>query len=125
MCFYCGGPNHNGDSCCAPNDDVKQYKAFVALHIGDTVDDIWYPDTITNQHMIANVTDAHGKHPFIGQDSIIVGNGDALTIFVIVNFNIPSIDVTLSNVLIVPTIKRDILLFSQFYKRLGGLLLRN
>lgn len=69
--------------------------------MGDTVDETWYPNAGANQHITANVTDAQGKHPYLGQDSIMVGNGDALPISNVASFKISSINVTLSNVLIV------------------------
>jgi hypothetical protein len=30
-CFFCGGPNHKIDGCFALDDEVVQYKAFVAI----------------------------------------------------------------------------------------------
>lgn len=70
--------------------------------------------------MIANVTDAQGKHTYLGQDSVMIENGDVLPILVVGNFKIPYTNVTLSNnVLIVLTNKKNLLSISQFTKDLN------
>lgn len=70
----------------------------------------------SNQDMTSNVTDAYNKDPYLGQDSVMVGNGNAYPIFAISNFKIPSTEVTFPNVLIVPSIKKNLISIFQFNK---------
>jgi hypothetical protein len=32
-------------ACFATDEDTEQYKGFIALQMGGTMDDTWYPDT--------------------------------------------------------------------------------
>lgn len=66
--------------------------------------------------MTLNVTDAQGKHPYLFQHSLMVGNGDALSISIVGDFKISSTKVILPNGLIVPTIKKNFLSILQFTK---------
>lgn len=73
-----------------------------------------YPNTTANHHMTSNVSKAQGTHPYFGQESVMVGNGEGLPITTVGNFQVPSINVTLNNVLIVLAIKKNLLYVSWF-----------
>lgn len=51
-CFRCGGPNHKADGCCAPNEEVEQYKAFASLQIGDSIIVLRNHGTLTREPII-------------------------------------------------------------------------
>ncbi|XP_011012711.1 PREDICTED: uncharacterized protein LOC105116907 isoform X2 [Populus euphratica] len=59
-CFRCGGPNHKADGFFASNEEADQYKAFAAIKIGETAEDLWYSDTGANQHMSSNTNEVQG-----------------------------------------------------------------
>lgn len=69
-----------------------------------------------NQDMTSNVTDPFDKDPYLGQDSVTAGNGNACPIFAISNFKFSSTEVTFPNVLIVHSIKKNLFSVSQFTK---------
>lgn len=71
-----------------------------------------YPDINANQHMTSNVMDAHDKPPYHGQDFVMVGNGNSLPISIVGNLKIPSNEVISPNVLIISSIKKNLLLVS-------------
>lgn len=79
-CFRCGGPNHKANSCCATDEEVEQYQAFLSVQARDTMDEAWYKDTGPNQHKASKTIEAYGTWPCIGTDTIIVGNSSSLPI---------------------------------------------
>uniref|UniRef100_A0A6N2MIK5 Reverse transcriptase Ty1/copia-type domain-containing protein n=1 Tax=Salix viminalis TaxID=40686 RepID=A0A6N2MIK5_SALVM len=79
-CFRCGGPNHKTDGCFASNEEAEQYKAFAAIKIGETIEEAWYSDTRANQHMIPDINDIQGIVSYPRNDSVMVGNGQDLSI---------------------------------------------
>nr|TKS07948.1 hypothetical protein D5086_0000105980 [Populus alba] len=115
-CFRCGDPNHKADGCFAFDEEAEQYKAFAAIQIGDITEDTWYPDTGANQHMTPNSNEVQGIHPYSGTDTIMVGNGNGLSITGIGQTTLPITTLQLHNVLVVPNIKGKLLFVSQFIR---------
>ncbi|KAF9663835.1 hypothetical protein SADUNF_Sadunf17G0093300 [Salix dunnii] len=113
-CFRCGGPNHKADGCFASEDDAAQYKAFAAIQITENADDSWYPDTGANQHMTSNPSEVKGIDSYSGNDTVMVGNGNGLTIVGKGHTTLSTTALKLNNVLIVPEIKKKLLSVSQF-----------
>ncbi|KAG6749379.1 hypothetical protein POTOM_046424 [Populus tomentosa] len=113
-CFRCGGPNHKADGCFASDEEANQYKAFAAIKIGETAKDSWYSDTGANQHMTSNTNEVQGIISYPGNDSIMVGNGQGLPITGTGNVTIPTTNLKLKDVLVVPEMKKKLLYVSQF-----------
>jgi hypothetical protein len=113
-CFRCGGPNHKADGCFASDDEAAQYKAFADIQVRDNAEDNWYPNTGANQHMTLNPSEVQGIDSYSGTDTIMVGNGNGLSIVSTRHTNLPTTTLKLNNVLVVPNIKRKLLSVSQF-----------
>lgn len=63
--------------------------------------------------MTSATTDAQGTQPYSGSKSVLVGNGAGLSISKVGTFHIPHTPFQLKNVLIVPSIKKQLLSLSQ------------
>ncbi|KAF5472656.1 hypothetical protein F2P56_009355 [Juglans regia] len=111
--FRCGGPNHKADGCFASDEEAEQFKAFAALQVAETTEVTWYPDTGANHHMTSDTNEVQGIHSYLGNDSVMVGNGNGLQISGIGQVSLPATDIKLNNVLIVPDIKKKLLSVSQ------------
>ncbi|KAG6775647.1 hypothetical protein POTOM_019134 [Populus tomentosa] len=111
-----GRPNYKADGCFASNEEAEQFKVFVALQVADTIKETWYPDTGANHHMTYDTSEVQGIHSYLGNDSIMVVNGNGLQIFGIGQVSLLATDITLNNVLIVLDIKKKLLLVSSTYK---------
>ncbi|KAF5458236.1 hypothetical protein F2P56_022282 [Juglans regia] len=79
-CFQCGGPNHKANGCFASDEDVEQFKAFAALQVTDTPEDPWYLDTGANHHMTSDTSEVKCIYSYLGNDFVMVGNGNGLPI---------------------------------------------
>uniref|UniRef100_A0A6N2NKC7 Retrovirus-related Pol polyprotein from transposon TNT 1-94-like beta-barrel domain-containing protein n=1 Tax=Salix viminalis TaxID=40686 RepID=A0A6N2NKC7_SALVM len=115
-CFRCGGPNHKADGCFATDEEAEQFKAFAAIQIADPTEDTWYTDTGANNHMTADTSEVQGIHSYLGNESVMVGNGNGLQISGIGQVSLPATDIKLNNVLVVPDIKKKLLSVSQLTK---------
>jgi hypothetical protein len=113
-CFRFGGPNHKADGCFASDEEADQYKVFAAIKIGETAEETWYSDTRANQHMTSDTNEVQGIISYPGNDSVMVGNGQGLPITDTGNVTIPTTNLQLNNVLVVPAIKKKLLSVSQF-----------
>uniref|UniRef100_A0A6N2LVF6 Retrovirus-related Pol polyprotein from transposon TNT 1-94-like beta-barrel domain-containing protein n=1 Tax=Salix viminalis TaxID=40686 RepID=A0A6N2LVF6_SALVM len=113
-CFRCGGPNHKADGCFAPEEEADQYKAFAAIKIGETTEEPWYSDTGANQHMTSNTNEVQGIISYPGHESVMVGNGQDLSITGTGHIILPTTKLKLNDVLVVPEIKKKLLSVSQF-----------
>jgi len=114
--FRCGGPNHKADGCFALDEEAEQFKVFAALQVADTMEETWYLDTRANHHMTSDTSEVQGIHFYLENDSVMVGNGNGLQISSIGQVSLPATDIKLNNVLIVPDIRKKLLLVSQFTK---------
>jgi len=113
-CFRCGGPNHKADGCFASDEEADQYKAFAVIKIGEIAEEIWYSDTGANQHITSDTNEVQGIISYPGNDSVMVGNGQGLPITGTGNVTIPTTNLKLNDVLVVPAIKKKPLYVSQF-----------
>jgi hypothetical protein len=111
-CFQCGGPNHKTDRCFASDED--QYKAFATIKIGEIAEEIWYSDTSTNHHMTSNTNEVQGINSYLGNDSVIVGNGHDLPITSTGHIIFLTTNMKLNDVHVVPAIKKKLSSVSQF-----------
>ncbi|KAG6747881.1 hypothetical protein POTOM_047772 [Populus tomentosa] len=112
-CFRCGGSNHKTDGCFASDDEAAQYKAFAAIQVKDNAEDSWYPNTGANQHMTSNSNEVQGIDLYSGTDKVMVGNGNGLAIAGTEHTKLPTTNLKLNNVLVVPDIKKKLLSVSQ------------
>nr|TKS16667.1 hypothetical protein D5086_0000020980 [Populus alba] len=96
------------------DDEAAQYKDFDAIQVRDNVKDNWYPDTGANQHMTPNFSEVQGINSYSSTDTVMVGNGNGLSIVGTGHTNIPTTKLKLNNELVVPEIKKKILSVSQF-----------
>ncbi|KAF9661080.1 hypothetical protein SADUNF_Sadunf19G0030600 [Salix dunnii] len=72
--FCCGGPNHKVD------------------------EETWYPDTRANHHMTSDTSEVQGIHSYLGNDSVMVGNGNGLQMSDIGQVSLPTTNIKLHNV---------------------------
>lgn len=113
-CFRCGGPNHKADKCFTSDEEADQYKAFAAIKIRDTAEETWYSDIGVNQHMICNTNEIQGINSYLGNDFVMVGNGQDLPITGTGHIILPTTNLKLNDVLVVLAIKKKLLSVSQF-----------
>jgi hypothetical protein len=111
-CFQRGGPNHKADRCFASDED--QYKALATIKIRETVEEIWYSDTGTNQHMTSTTNEVQGINSYLGNDSFMVGNGHDLPITSTGHIIFLTTNLKLNDVHVVPAIKKKLPSVSQF-----------
>jgi len=64
--------------------------------------------------MTPNSNEVQGIHPYSGTDTVMVGNGNGLSITSIGQTTLPTTTLQLHNVLVVPDIKGKLLSVSQF-----------
>lgn len=85
----------------------------MSLH--DIQDVAWYPDTGASAHMTSDLDKLHTLSNYMGPNKIIVGDGNALDITHIGSTNVKVGDesLQLDNVLVVPSIKKNLLSVSQ------------
>ncbi|KAG6784643.1 hypothetical protein POTOM_010341 [Populus tomentosa] len=77
--------------------------------VKDNAEDGWYPDTGANQHMTSDPNEVQGIDLYSGTDKVMVGNGNGLAIAGTGHTKLPTTNLKLNNVLIVPAIKKKLL----------------
>ncbi|KAF9685217.1 hypothetical protein SADUNF_Sadunf03G0031700 [Salix dunnii] len=107
-------PWMNHDGCFAPEEEADQYKAFTAIKIGETTEEPWYFDIGANQHMTSDTNEVQGIISYPGHESVMVGNGQDLSITGTGHIILPTTKLKLNDVLVVPEIKKRLLFVSQF-----------
>ncbi|KAG8484033.1 hypothetical protein CXB51_023002 [Gossypium anomalum] len=85
----------------------------VPLPVGSTS---WCPDSGATHHVCRNDSTLHGSTPYSGNSSLLMGNGVSTKISSVGNaiFPTPTRILHLSNVLCVPSIRKNLLSVSQF-----------
>lgn len=75
----------------------------------------WYPDSAATAHITNNGSQLHSSEPYLGNDQIIVGNGDYLPITHVgsVALQIPQGTLPLNDVLVCPAITKSLLSVSK------------
>ncbi|XP_040944748.1 uncharacterized protein [Gossypium hirsutum] len=86
--------------------------SYVPVNVGTTS---WYPDSGASHHVCRNVSALHDATPYLGMSSLLMGDGSPAVISLIGNAIIPtpSKSLCLSNVLCVPSIRKNLLSVSQ------------
>ncbi|KAG8475942.1 hypothetical protein CXB51_032958 [Gossypium anomalum] len=76
----------------------------------------WCPDSGATHHVCRNASDLHGSTPYTGNSSLLMGNGVSTKISSIGSTTIPTEKklLHLSNVLCVPSIRKNLLSVSKF-----------
>jgi hypothetical protein len=119
-CQICGKKGHAALRCWhrfnqsfAPT-DIPQ--ALAAITITNSQDREWFPDTAASNHMTSDSGTLINLKPYIGHDSVMVGNGDLLKISHIGDtfLNTTSGKMVMKKVLLVPELKKNLLYVSQF-----------
>ncbi|CDP06210.1 unnamed protein product [Coffea canephora] len=96
-----------------------QAQAHVATHpTSDTLNTPWLLDSGATYHVSTDLRNLALHSPYHGTDEIMIGDGSGLPISHTgsISFNTPFFSFTLSNVLCVPTTKRNLIFISQFCK---------
>ncbi|KAD3642281.1 hypothetical protein E3N88_31505 [Mikania micrantha] len=77
----------------------------------------WLPDTSSNSHVASDLHSLDQSEPYYGEDFLHVGDGEGLPILHIGSTKIhsPSKTFSVSNILHVPRIKRNLLSVQKFY----------
>ncbi|KAF3786626.1 hypothetical protein EJ110_NYTH25134 [Nymphaea thermarum] len=94
--------------------DIPQ--AYSAMSLQDSLNEYWYPDTGTTNHIVASDDMMHNKAPQDGQENVMIGSSSRLSIkhtgdlLVDVNGN----SFKLKNTLHVPTIAHNLLSVRKF-----------
>ncbi|GAA0148186.1 hypothetical protein LIER_07702 [Lithospermum erythrorhizon] len=109
--YICGIFNHEALDC---NDhfnhaftSTKLHKSLVAMHIEDSNDVVWYPDSGTSAHITGNMSLLHSVTPYSGSIKVMVGNGDLLQVTHTGQTTISNLKVL--NVLFVPSLMKNLL----------------
>ncbi|GFS35858.1 hypothetical protein Acr_00g0042540 [Actinidia rufa] len=93
-------------------------EAFAARSILDSNNSDWYPDSSATSHMTHDPEGVDVPVVYSGNERVMVGNGQSLPISHIgsVSTLIPKSSLLLSNVLVVPGIKKNLISISQLTK---------
>ena len=119
-CQICGVMGHIAKICWhlpkqfLTQDDVPQ--ALAALTLDNTIFDTeWTLDIRASNHMTGNVNMLKNKRPYLGTDSVLIGDGTSLAIKSVGDALVTNGTqvLPLNNVLHVPHLKRNLLSISQ------------
>uniref|UniRef100_A0A2N9H9U6 Retrovirus-related Pol polyprotein from transposon TNT 1-94-like beta-barrel domain-containing protein n=1 Tax=Fagus sylvatica TaxID=28930 RepID=A0A2N9H9U6_FAGSY len=119
QCQICKKKGHHALKCWHRFDhsyqDDQVPQALAALHINSPTAGEWLPDTGATAHITDDPGILSDLKPYVGSDSVMVGNGHQLPITHTGNAHIFPTDSSLSlnNVLVVPDIKKNLLSVSQ------------
>ena len=104
------------------NRKKKQYanlaEAFVACLIPNSNDSKWYPDSGATSHLTNDPEGVDVSVVYSGNEQVMVGNGQSFSISHTGSFStlVPQSSLFLSNVLVVPGIKKKLISISQLTK---------
>ncbi|KAI5328775.1 hypothetical protein L3X38_028172 [Prunus dulcis] len=121
FCQWCGIQGHSAKRC--PQLQYGSHSQPVAnptSHGRSTSSPTWLLDSGASHHVTSNVNTLSGASPYDGPDEIIIGNGSGLGITHVGSTTVPSSSsqsFTLSNVLCVPSMQKDIISISKFNKQ--------
>ena len=93
-------------------------EAFSACSIQDFNDSEWFPDSGATSHMTSDTEGVDQPTVYSGNERVMVGNGQSLAISHTGSISslVPSSPLLLSNVLVVPGIKKNLISISQLTK---------
>ena len=93
-------------------------EAFSACSIQDLNEFEWFPDSGATSHMTSDTEVVDQPALYFGNERVMVGNGQSLAISHTgsISSRIPSSSLLLSNVLVVPDIKKNLISISQLTK---------
>ncbi|RVW74886.1 Retrovirus-related Pol polyprotein from transposon RE1 [Vitis vinifera] len=93
-------------------------EAFSACSIQDFNDSEWFPDSGATSHMTSDTEGVDQSTVYSGNERVMVGNGQSLAISHTGSISslVPSSPLLLSNVLVVPGIKKNLISISQLTK---------
>uniref|UniRef100_A0A803Q0C6 Retrovirus-related Pol polyprotein from transposon TNT 1-94 n=1 Tax=Cannabis sativa TaxID=3483 RepID=A0A803Q0C6_CANSA len=120
QCFYRFDKSFTGPECFAnftPTANIAEIQALYATpeSVGD---EQWYPDTGATHHLTPDLANLSTSSPYSGNEQVYVGNGMGLNIknignsFIHSPFN--SKQLSIRNLLHVPSINKNLLSVSQF-----------
>jgi hypothetical protein len=115
----CNKVGHSAQQCSHLVHHGNQSSAtfsFSDTSAGNSV--TWFPDTGVNQHVTPDITGMTYAEPYLDNDQLHVGDGKGLVISN-TTYNIlhtPKRAFTLSNIIHVPQIKKQLISFQQFYR---------
>uniref|UniRef100_A0A6N2KNP9 Integrase catalytic domain-containing protein n=1 Tax=Salix viminalis TaxID=40686 RepID=A0A6N2KNP9_SALVM len=120
-CQWCGKERHTAKKCHKLGKLLKKAKAeglieaFAATTLDDNQDNEWYTDTGATSHMTNDVTALDKSVPYTGNQRVVVGNGQSLSISRIGSISslVASRILKMSDVLIVPHITKNLLSISK------------
>lgn len=100
------------------NKSANLAKAFSTCSILDPVNTAWYPDSGATSHMTHDPDGVDTLVAYSGNEHVMVGNGQSLSISHIgsVSPAYPPNSLPLSNVLVVPGLKKNLISISQLMK---------
>lgn len=100
------------------NKSANLAKAFSTCSILDPVNTAWYPDSGATSHMTHDPDGVDTLVAYSGNERVMVGNGQSLSISHIgsVSPSYPPNSLLLSNVLVVPGLKKNLISISQLMK---------
>ena len=125
-CQICHRPGHTADRCYNRFDQQYQtpqnlHNALSTVTLSDQAPltgQEWYPDSAASAHITNNGSQLQSSAPYLGNDQIIVGNGDQLPITHIgsIPLHTPRGILPLSDVLVCPAITKSLLSVSKLTK---------
>lgn len=117
-CQICNKFGHPAYKCYKRFDHSYQtddfHGAFSAMRVSDPSND-WYADSGASAHITNSTSNLHNSQPYLGEDTVLVGNGDFLPITHVGSAVLPSLQGTihLNDVLVCPDIAKSLLSVSK------------
>lgn len=119
-CQICGKFGHSAVKCYNRFDQAYEnpdnlHNALTVMKLTDEDGNEWYPDSAASAHITNNGSQLHSSEPYLGNDQIIVGNGDYLPITHVgsVSLQTPKGTLPLDDVLVCPAITKSLLSVSK------------
>ena len=122
-CQLCDKEGHSAKRCWSflklkKKQSANLAEAFSACSIQDFNDSEWFPDSGATSHMTSDTEGVDQPAVYFGNECVMVGNGQSLAISHTGSISslVPSSPLLLSNVLVVPGIKKNLISISQLTK---------
>ncbi|RVW91359.1 Retrovirus-related Pol polyprotein from transposon RE1 [Vitis vinifera] len=122
-CQLCDKEGHSAKRCwnflkLKKKQSANLAEAFSACSIQDFNDSEWFPDSGAASHMTSDTKGVDQPAVYSGNERVMVGNGQSLAISHTGSISslVPSSPLLLSNVLVVPGIKKNLISISQLTK---------
>ncbi|KAJ6969913.1 hypothetical protein NC653_034466 [Populus alba x Populus x berolinensis] len=113
----CSNPGHSALQCSQFRSSTQQPSAHLAV-ANDSAATTWFLDIGANQHVMPDLATLTDSAPYLGNDFLHVGDGEALDISHVGHTTLysPKRLFTLTNVLRVPHITKPLLSVQKFYR---------